>query len=140
ECTVMLAMGDSTKSGRVIFAKNSDKIGRADMVGPGFYQNKEINVILALRPDDGPAVIGVSAAGSTGLKMGLNSVGVASGCNLSRTVELDEGAASTTAMRALDRVQLVRDGLDCSTAMEAALKISAHLARNPMSTPGNLQY
>src|SRR5262249_48826594 len=46
ECTVLFAMGDATASGNVLFLKNSDKIGASSMTGPGFYQNKEINVVV----------------------------------------------------------------------------------------------
>src|SRR6185503_670343 len=120
ECTALLALPDVTASRRTIMMKNSDKIGRDDMVGVGFHQHKEINVVLALRPDDGPAVIGVSAAGSTGMKMGLNDRGVAGGCNISRTIDLEERKAATPAIRALDRIQLVRDGLDQPDARAAA--------------------
>ena len=68
----MFAMGDATASGNVLFLKNSDKIGSSSMMGENFYQNKEINVVLVIQPNDGPAVIGVSAAGSTGFKMGVS--------------------------------------------------------------------
>src|SRR5450759_460622 len=111
ECTVMFAMGDATASGNVLFLKNSDKIGSSSMVGENFYQNKEINVVLVIQPKDGPAIIGVSAAGSTGLKMGVNDRGVISGTNIVRTSELRERNVDTIQMRALDRVQLARDGL-----------------------------
>lgn len=144
ECTVMIAMGSATKSGRTILAKNSDKIGRDDMVGPNFYKNKEINVVLAIRPKEGNAMIGVSSAGSTGFKMGMNDKGVMSGCNNAKTLEFrarkETGGFDAAAMRALDRVQLERDGLEYNSALEAAQAIAAHLANSPMSTPGNLQF
>lgn len=140
ECTVMWAMGDSTKGGRVIFLKNSDKIGRADMVGEGFHQNKEINVILAVRPQGKPAILGVASAGSTGVKMGVNDRGVAAGTNISRTTELRLRKVQTSEERALDRVQLSRDGLEFDTAMRAGLSVVEKLARAPMSTPGNLEF
>ena len=140
ECTVLIAMGDATTSGRTILAKNSDKIGSESMVGPNFYKNKEINVVLGIRPKEGNAVIGVAAAGSTGFKMGMNDKGVLSGCNISRTLELRLRKVDTTQMRALDRTQLERDGLECNTAIDAARKIANHLNENPMSTPGNLEF
>lgn len=144
ECTVMIAMGNTTKSGRTILAKNSDKIGREDMVGPNFYMNKEINVVLAIKPNEGNAMIGVSSAGSTGFKMGMNDKGVMSGCNNAKTVEWrtrnESGVIDAAAARALDRVQLERDGLEYNSALEAAQAIAASLAESPMSTPGNIQF
>lgn len=140
ECTVMFAMGDATASGRVVFMKNSDKIGSDKMVGEHFYMNKEINVVLDLRPDGGPAVVGVAAAGSAGLKMGINSCGVAAGANISRTQALAERRVSVTEMRALDRTQLVRDGLEQASARAAARAVVVQLMERPMATSGNLEF
>jgi hypothetical protein len=110
------------------------------MVGPNFYQNKEINVVLVVRPTDGPAIIGVSSAGSTGLKMGLNESGVACGTNIARTRELGTRSVDTSQMRALDRVQLAREGLARTSAMEAASMIAARVTENPTATPGNIEF
>lgn len=140
DCTVMFAMGDATASGRVAFMKNSDKIGSEKMAGEHFYMNKEINVVLALHPDRGPAMVGVAAAGSAGLKMGVNSLGVAAGANISRTRALAERRVSVTEMRALDRTQLVRDGLEQASARTAAQAIVAQLMERPMATSGNLEF
>jgi hypothetical protein len=140
DCTVMFAMGDATASGRVVFLKNSDKIGSEKMTGEHFYMNKEINVVLALYPDRGPAMVGVAAAGSAGLKMGVNSRGVAAGANISRTRALAERRVSVTEMRALDRTQLVRDGLEQASAQAAARAVVAQLMERPMATSGNLEF
>lgn len=140
ECTVLFAMGDATASGQVLFLKNSDKIGSSSMVGPNFYEHKEINVVLAIRPEDGPGIIGVSSAGSTGLKMGVNDLGIAAGTNIARTVELGRRTVDTTQMRALDRVQLAREGLLKSTALEAATYIAGRVAESPTATPGNIEF
>lgn len=140
ECTVLFAMGDSTASGRTLFLKNSDKIGGDSMVGLNFYQHKEINVVLVVCPSDAPAFIGVSSAGSTGLKMGVSDLGIAAGTNIARTVELGKRSVDTTQMRALDRVQLARDGLARETALDAANYIAARLAENPTATPGNIEF
>lgn len=140
ECTVMWAFGDATAGRKPLFLKNSDKIGREDMVGEGFYQNKEINVILAVRPQGKPAVVGVAAAGSTGVKMGVNDRGVATGTNISRTTELRLRKVQTTEERALDRVQLSRDGLEFDTALAAGNSIVEKLSASPMATPGNLEF
>ena len=140
DCTVMFAMGDATASGRVIFMKNSDKIGGEGMVGEHFYMHKEINVILNVHPDDGPAIIGVAAAGSAGLKMGVNSRGVAAGANISRTRALAGRQVSVTEMRALDRTQLVREGLQEASARAAAQVVVGQLMDRPMATSGNLEF
>ena len=140
ECTVLFAMGDATASGKVLFLKNSDKIGGASMVGPNFYEHKEINVVLVIRPEHGPGIIGVSAAGSTGLKMGVSELGVVSGTNIARTAELATRAVDTTQMRALDRIQLAREGLLTTSALEAANFVAGRLAQNPTATPGNIEF
>lgn len=140
ECTVMWAFPDATAGGKLLFLKNSDKIGREDMVGAGFYQHKEINVILAVRPLGKPAVIGVASAGSTGVKMGVNDRGVAAGTNISRTTELRLRTVKTSEERALDRVQLSREGLEYDDALTAGNHVVAKLAERAMSTPGNLEF
>ena len=144
ECTVLFAMSDATASGKVLFLKNSDKIGGASMVGENFYEHKEINVVVAIRPGDEPGVIGVTAAGSTGIKMGVNTLGVAAGTNIVRTTELRERAlghkVDTTQMRALDRIQLAREGLRKASAYEAATFLSGRLAKQPAATPGNIEF
>jgi hypothetical protein len=140
ECTVLFAMGDATASGKVLFLKNSDKIGGASMVGPNFYEHKEINVVLVIRPEHGPAIIGVSAAGSTGLKMGVSELGVVAGTNIARTAELATRSVDTTQMRALDRIQLAREGLSKPSALEAANFVAGRLAENPTATPGNIEF
>ena len=140
ECTVLFAMGDVTASGKVLFLKNSDKIGGGSMVGENFYEHKEINVVLAIQPEDGPGVIGVSAAGSTGLKMGVSTLGVAAGTNIARTAELRQRSVDTTQMRALDRIQLAREGLRKASAFEAASYVAGRLAESPAATPGNIEF
>ena len=140
ECTVLFAMGDATASGKVLFLKNSDKIGASSMVGPNFYQHKEINVVLAVRPENGPGIIGVSSAGSTGLKMGVSELGIIAGTNIARTKELAERTIDTTQMRALDRIQLAREGLAKSSALEAANFVAGRLAASPTATPGNIEF
>ena len=140
ECTVMFALGDTTSSGKSLFMKNSDKIGADSLVGPDFHQYKEINIVRAIRDEEGPDIVGVAAAGSTGLKMGVSSLGVAVGANISRTQELAQRKVDTTQMRALDRTQLCREGLQKGNALEAANCVAAKIAANPMATPGNLEF
>ncbi len=140
ECSVMFAMGDASASGKALFSKNSDKIGGQSMEGPNFYKHKEINVALVVRDDDGRVIVGVSSAGSTGLKMGVNNLGMATGTNIARTVELGEKTIDTTQMRALDRVQLAREGLQMENALDAGNDIASRVAANPTATPGNIEF
>jgi isopenicillin-N N-acyltransferase like protein len=140
ECTVMWALPDATAGGRTLFMKNSDKIGREDMVGPNFYKNKEVNILVALRQSGKPAIIGVGQAGGTGLKMGINDRGVCAGTNIARTYELRTRAVTSTQERAVDRAQLARDGLELTAAMLATQAMVARVAESPMATPGNLEF
>jgi len=144
ECTVLFAMSDATAAGKVLFLKNSDKIGGASMVGENFYEHKEINVVVAIPAGDEPGVIGVTAAGSTGIKMGVNTLGVAVGTNIVRTTELRERTLDhkidTTELRALDRIQLAREGLQKVSAFDAATSIAGRLAQQPAATPGNIEF
>ena len=140
ECTVMIAMGDTTANGEVVFFKNSDKVGGTELTGPNFHRFKEINVILAAAPRGGNKFVGPAAAGSVGLKMGLNDKGVATGSNISRTSELARKQVDLTTVRALDRGILMRDGLEHDTAMAAAQAIGNQVLQDPMSTPGNVEF
>ena len=140
ECTVLFAMGDATASGNVLFLKNSDKIGGMAMVGENFHEHKEINVVVAIPPTEEPGIIGVTAAGSTGIKMGVNTLGVAAGTNIARTAELRKRNVNTTELRALDRIQLAREGLRKASAFEAATSVSPRLTQQPAATPGNLEF
>ncbi|MFQ5902381.1 MAG: C45 family autoproteolytic acyltransferase/hydrolase, partial [Candidatus Binatia bacterium] len=140
ECTVMIAFGKATTSGNTVFMKNSDKIGAANLDGPQFYKNKEINTVLDVKPNGGPRIIGVSAAGTTGLKMGLNEYGVAVGTNIARTWELAQKKVDVTKMRAIDRAQLCRDALEKKSALEASQRITNVVLADPMATPGNMEF
>jgi hypothetical protein len=140
ECTVMWALPDATARGRTLFMKNSDKIGREDMVGANFYKHKEINVLMALRQAGKPAIIGVGQAGGTGLKMGVNDRGVCAGTNIARTSELRQRAVTSGQERAVDRAQLARDGLELAAATMATQAMAARVAETPMATPGNLEF
>lgn len=140
ECSAMLALGKATANGRTLFLKNSDKVGGASLVGPNFHRFKEINVVLAVTGAGGNRMLGVSAAGSTGYKLAMNDKGVAGGSNIARTVELREKSTDLTTIRAIDRAQLLRDGLEKNTALEAAQAIAAEVTAHPMGTPGNLEF
>lgn len=140
ECTVMMAVGSASATGDTIFMKNSDKIGSDSLVGDRFFGHKEINVVVDVTSESGHRIIGVAAAGSTGLKMGVNDAGVATGSNIARTTELKERSVDVTEMRALDRGQVLRDGLAFGSAREAAGWAVAAMAERPTSTPGNVEF
>ena len=142
-CTVLMAVGKASATGDTIFLKNSDKVGSESYVGPNSHKNKEINVIALLNPKEGHKIIGVAAAGSIALKMGLNDKGVATGSNISRTKELGLRGTEKDAiqMKALDRGVLMSEGLEKGrSALDAAKAILPGLLEHPMSTPGNLEF
>jgi hypothetical protein len=141
-CTVLMAVGKSSATGDTIFLKNSDKVGSESYV-VNSYKNKEINVIVLLNPKEGHKIIGVAAAGTTALKMGLSDKGVATGSNISRTMELTQRGAEKDSIqiKALDRGVLMREGLEKGkNALEAAQAILPSLLASPMSTPGNIEF
>jgi hypothetical protein len=141
-CTVLMAVGKSSATGDTIFLKNSDKVGSESYV-VNSYKNKEINVIVLLNPKEGHKIIGVAAAGTTALKMGLSDRGVATGSNISRTMELTRRGAEKDSIqiKALDRGVLMREGLEKGkNALEAGQAILPSLLGNPMSTPGNIEF
>jgi hypothetical protein len=142
-CTVLMAVGKASATGDTIFLKNSDKVGSETYVGANSYKNKEINVIVVLNPKEGNKIIGVAAAGSTALKMGLNDRGVATGSNISRTKELAQRGTEKDSIqiKALDRGALMREGLEKGkSALGAAQAILPGLLESPMSTPGNIEF
>lgn len=139
-CTVMMAIGQAGHNGNTLFMKNSDQVGNDSMVGPNFDRNKEVYVIQMVAPDEGNRLIGVSAAGRTGIKVGVNDKGVATGSNISRTIELRERKVDISQVRASDRTQLMRQGLEKNTAAEAANLVSRLIIESPTSTPGNIEF
>ncbi|HJM42476.1 MAG TPA: C45 family peptidase, partial [Nitrospinota bacterium] len=139
-CTALMALGEASATGETIFLKNSDKLGSKTLEGPGYHMNKEINVVVDIQIDGEPRIVGVAAAGSTGLKMGLNDRGVVAGSNLARTKDLDEKRVDVTGMRAIDRAQLLRDGLTQSDAEGAMHLVVGKIASAPMSTPGSIEF
>jgi len=139
-CTVMMAIGEAGHNGNTLFMKNSDQVGNDSMVGEGFDQNKEIYVIQVVDPEEGNRMVGVSAAGRTGIKVGVNDKGVATGSNIARTVEFRERKMDISQVRASDRTQLMRQGLEKDNAYDAASLIARLLMENPTSTPGNIEF
>jgi len=140
ECTVLMAVGSASATGDTVFAKNSDKVGGESLVGPNFYKYKEINVILWAEREDGLKIVGVCAAGSTGLKMGMNNRGLVAGCNIARTEEMYQKNLDLTQIRAIDRAYLLRLGLEQENVLEATRVVAGHIMESPMATPGNIEF
>jgi hypothetical protein len=140
ECTVLMAVGAAGANGSTMFLKNSDKIGADSLVGEGFHRYKEINVVVDLRGASGRRIVGVAAAGNTGLKMGINDAAVAAGSNIARTVQLAERRVNVTQFRAIDRAQILRDGLEYDSPPEAARWALELMMDSPTSTPGNVEF
>jgi len=141
ECTVLIAMKDATATNSVIMLKNSDKIGSEKFTGPKFYNNKEINVVVFEKPDNGYKFAAVAAAGEASIKMGMNEKGVAAGSNISRTVELRQRKVNISQVRAFDRGWLIKEGIvHGETEQQASQLVLSKLIENPMSTPGNIEF
>jgi hypothetical protein len=72
--------------------------------------------------------------------MGMNDAGVVTASNIGRTLELKEKKTDLTTLRAIDRAQVMRDGMEFANAHDAAEKTLSDLIRSPMSTPGNVEF
>lgn len=141
ECTVLIAMGDSTANHSTCVLKNSDKVGSEKLVGQNYYKHKEINVVVYEKPDNGNRYIAVAAAGENSIKMGMNDKGIVTASNIARTKELRAKKTDITQVRALDRGWLMTEGITrCSTAEQASQLILGKLIESPMATPGNIEF
>ncbi len=140
ECTVAAAVGSASASGATMLLKNSDKIGADSLVGKGFHRFKEINVVLDWRTDDGVRIVGVAAAGTTGLKMGVNDAGVVAASNIARTTEMRQRDPDVDDLRALDRGSLLREGLAQLDPAAAARAVVSAMLETPMATSGNVEF
>ncbi len=139
-CTVFFAAGKASKTGSTIFGKNSDKGGNENFVGRLYHDFHEINVVSWFENEDGSHIVGVSAAGTTGLKMGLNSYGVAVGTNYGYSAQAAKKQLSAADKFAGDRAQIARDALSQKTALEAARYAVARLMERPMASSGMLEF
>lgn len=139
-CTVFFAAGNASSTGATIMGKNSDKGGDEAFTGKNCYKFHEINVVSYFENEDGSHIVGVSAAGTTGLKMGLNSHGVAAATNFGYSSEIKNRSLSTEDKFAGDRAQVARDALQHKTALEAAQYAAARLIEHPMASSGILEF
>jgi hypothetical protein len=115
-------------------------VGGESLVGPNFYRNKEINVVLFDEMPSGLKIAGVCAAGTTGLKMGMNNRGLVGGCNIARTEEMYAKKLDLTQIRAVDRAYLLRIGLEETNVLAASNLVAGKILEAPMATPGNLEF
>ena len=139
-CTVFFAAGKASGTGSTIFGKNSDKGGNEQFVGERYHNFHEINVVSWFENEDGSHIVGVSSAGTTGLKMGLNSYGVAVGTNYGYSAAAQKKSLSASDKLAGDRAQIARDALSKKTALEAAQYTVARLLEQPMASSGMLEF
>lgn len=140
-CTTAIAAGDAAANGDTVFFKQSDKKGADEFEGEEYHEHQQINVVRVEDPEDDSLnkIIGVTAAGSTAVKMGVNEHGVAIGSNISRTVTFDEEGKDSKDWAAASRGAYMRQGiLHGDTAFEAAEHIVPKLFEDPMSSPGNI--
>jgi hypothetical protein len=138
-CTTAIAAGDAAASGDTVFFKQSDKKGADEFEGEDYHRHQQINVVRVEDPEGKNKVIGVTAAGSMAVKMGINEKGVAIGSNISRTVTFDEEGTDSKDWAAASRGEYMRQGLlHGDTAVEVAQHITPKLFSDPMSSPGNI--
>jgi hypothetical protein len=138
-CTTAIAAGEAAASGDTVFFKQSDKKGADEFEGEDYHQHQQINVVRIEDPPDQNTVVGVTAAGSQAVKMGINDAGVAIGSNISRTVTFDEEGTDSKDWAAASRGEYMRQGLlHGDTANEVAEHITPMLFEDPMSSPGNI--
>ena len=140
ECTVYLAAGKASKSGYTIFGKNSDKSANIEHTSDIFYKNRQINVVTYFENPDGSHIVGVSAAGSTGLKMGMNSYGVAAGTNYGQTKLAAAKKLDADQQLAGDRAQIIREALTERSALLAAQKAANEVLAHPMASSGTVEF
>ena len=139
-CTVYFAAGKSSAAGTTIIGKNSDKGGDLALTGDLCVNFHEINVVSWMDNEDGSHVVGISAAGSTGIKMGMNSHGVVGSTNYGYSRAARKKTLSQAERFAGDRAQIARDSLQKRTALEAAQYAAARLLAHPMASSGMLEF
>lgn len=144
DCSVYAALGSTTRNGLTVFGKNSDKQGDSTLVGDNYRFHREINVVTDYRTENGLRVLGLAAAGKLGLKISVNSAGIAGGTNYSHTREeqllRESGKISVGDQLAQDRAMLLRRGMEFSDAKQAAVSTLNAVIESPMATPGNLEF
>jgi len=139
-CTTFFSLSDASKNGNTLFGKNSDNRGRVGLVGEDFVENRQIHVVLYSENKDGSHVVGVAAAGLLGVKMALNSHGVAGSTNFGNTILTKERTKDTGHVFPSDREMIVREALEYPTAFLAAHHAIKLLMEVPMATDGMVTF
>jgi len=148
-CTTFAAVGKATSDGKAVLLKNRDQRGNRgnyEFNSSGYYKNREVNITLALKMDDGNTIVGVTVAGLTMIMMGLNKYGVAAASNFGQAKEIFGQAkeishlSSKELYRIGGRPQMLREGLECSSAQDAVNLALAKLTESPMGNPGILWF
>jgi hypothetical protein len=137
ECTTFAAIGKATSNGKPVLLKNRDKPGNLDYCGMNYHKYREVNVVNVLKTDNGNTIVGVTAAGSMGIMMGLNKYGVAVASNAGGITEVSN-MTSKELYGISGRPQMLREGLECKSAREAVNLVLQKLTKSPMGSPGML--
>jgi len=140
DCTVLAAVGHAAEASGTILMKNSDQTGGPSLEGDGFHRHKEINVVVDISTTTGRRIVGIAAAGATGLKMGVNDAGVVAASNIVRTTELAERMADIVHLRGGDRSQVLRSGLEHPSCDSATRWACGVVMECPTDTPGNIEF
>lgn len=136
-CTTFAAIGKATTNGNAFLLKNRDKSGNQNFDNSEHYGNKEINVVQSIKVNNENTIVGVSTAGSVGIFMGLNSYGVAAAINFGQATEIRD--LSPKELYGISgRPQMLREGLEFSSAKDAVNHTLSRLINSPMGTPGIL--
>lgn len=125
-CTSFAAVGNATFDGNGYFLKNRDR--------PSW--EKEISVVQICEYD-GNLIVGVTVAGYSGIMMGMNSNGVVAASNYGQTIEVNR-LSSKKLFGISSRTQILRKGLEYTSAKEATNYALRELTNMDMETPGIL--
>lgn len=139
ECTTFAAVGKATPDGSAILMKNRDKRGSRKFTGAGCHDYREINITQVLKTVDGNVIIGVTAAGSAGMMLGLNKYGVAVASNFGRVTEVSH-IPPEQLYGASGRPRIMREALECHSVKDAVDLAIGKLTSAPMGTPGILWF
>jgi hypothetical protein len=139
-CSVAVATGEAAATGDTVFFKQSDKRGSEEFDGEYHHGHQQINVVRVEQPEGLNRVVGVAAAGSTALKMGMNDEGVAVGSNFAHSTTYDEDDESDPlSWAAVSRGEYMRQGLlHGDSAVDVAQHIASKLFEEPMTSPGSI--
>jgi len=139
-CSVAVATGEAAATGGTVFFKQSDKRGSEEFDGENHHRHQQINVVRVEQPEGLNRVVGVTAAGSGALKMGMNDEGVAIGSNFAHSTTYDEDDESDPlSWAAVSRGEYMRQGLlHGDTAVDVAQHIASKLFEEPMTSPGSI--